>query len=92
VVGVVEDAVVGFAQVDDRDLVEVVGRVHGAAQIRVAQRRLVRPEPLGGEAGVDVAAAGLDVEADELRCGDPPALERPQPVRDTARRQPAAGG
>ena len=71
-----EGAWVGTAQVDDRNAREVVGLVDRAAAVVVADRRLGPVGPRARVAEVDVRAADLVVQVDELRGADRPVLQR----------------
>ena len=70
-VGVVEDPRVGTAAVDDRRLAEVVGLVDHPAAIGASQgRRPTAVDARRRRIGVDVEAADLGVQIDELSRGD----------------------
>src|SRR3954452_9187683 len=80
--GVVERAVVGAADIDDRHLIEVARRVDGATPVGVAQRRPVGAQALRAGLAVDVDATDLRVQVDELRGCDLASLQGLEAVLD----------
>ncbi len=66
-VDVMKRARIWAAQVDDRDLVEVVGRVDRAGAIEPLERDRVGRRALLGDVQIEVATADMGVEVDELR-------------------------
>ena len=89
-VGVVESARIGAAQVDDGDILEIVGLVHGAREVGALERRFIGAEPFRGRFQVYVRATDLPVQVDELGGTDDPFHEPLQAVQDAdvVNRQP----
>ena len=79
-VGVVEQALVRAAAIDDRGPSEVVGLVDHPAAVGVRQRRSRRRDSVGGRVGVDVDAADLRVQVGELSRSDLSPRQRSEPV------------